>query len=134
MKKMPDLKAAYEGLYHKVTQGLREGEGSIPECYVVNRWSRAIVRAMRREKGVAWIGNINIYEETRGKPVIQEYRKGMVFNFEVAFVLPVFDQILQDMILARDMSKYTTSSADYKRIIEIFKRIEEVGGLSLIWS
>ena len=56
----------------------------------INKYSRAKIRALKREKGEAWIGLINPYKSKVAE--ITQYTRGVVINFGASFVIPRFDQ------------------------------------------
>ena len=62
----------------------------------LNKISRGIIRAVKRERGQAWIGKINVYEGHNAK--MREYKYGMVRNFEADYVIPFHDTELESMI------------------------------------
>ncbi len=97
----------------------------------INKFSRAIVRAFRREHGEAWLGNVNLYDDQSAGFV--EYVKGIVRNFEYRVLLPRHDQQLTDMIQARADAPYTGTKADGDLLDPIFDRIEAIGGICLNW-
>lgn len=97
----------------------------------INKFSRAIVRAFRREKGAAWLGNINLYGDDRADFV--EYKRGMVWNFEYRVLLPRRDQKVINMIQTRADTVYTGTAGDLELLDPIMDRIYEVGGMCLNW-
>ena len=104
------------------------GEGD----WRINKFSRAKVRAFRREHGEAWMGNINFYDET--PPNFTQYIKGIVRNFEYAFVIPHNDPVLKGLIDKRNETPYTGTEQDSMLIEPIFDRLEAIGGISLNWA
>ena len=100
-----------------------------------NRLSRAIIRAFRREHGTAWLGRINLYGDQRGNrdAILNEYQRGMVYNFQCSFIVPEHDQELEQMILDRDNAEYTGTKDDCARIDAIFAKIDTLNGLHLHW-
>lgn len=80
-----------------------------------------------------YLGKVNRYSEDEGKPYLVEYTGQMIYNFEYKFMIPVYDQKLIDMIIDRESAEYTGTAEDYKRVSAIMNRIEEIGGIYLIW-
>ncbi len=111
---------------------IREG---YPESVTeLNDASRRVVAAMKEEHGKAFLGHINLYEDTRGKPCIWEWDGGLVYNFGASFVAPVHDAELERLILERDAAQYTGTKDDAKRLLAISERLAVIGGVHLIWS
>ncbi len=100
---------------------------------ITNKYSRSIIRAFRREHGSAWLGNVNLYGDARGKPMLKEYKRGMVYNFQCSFIIPEYNQELEQLILDRDNAPSTGTKDDCKLIDAIFDKIEALNGLSLHW-
>ncbi len=96
-----------------------------------NKFSRAKVRAFRREHGQAWLGNVNLYDHT--PPNFTQYESGMVRNFSFHFAIPAPDDKLKALILERDAAPYTGTRADAPMVDAIFNRIEALGGIVLNW-
>ena len=91
---------------------------------------------MRAEKGAAWLGDVNRCGGEKGKREIWiwEWDGSPVCNFGCSFVLSAFDAELDRLLRERDAAPYTGASDDYRRINEIFARIEAVGGINLFWT
>jgi hypothetical protein len=123
---------------HQITEDFRSGyhemEAGYPIVNPLNDHQRDLIAAYAEEHGECWLGRINIYDHDRGKPIIWKWDGGLVYNFGASFVLPCFDQELVDLIVARDQAAYTGTADDYKRISEIFKRIDQLGGSYLKWN
>ena len=100
----------------------------------LNDKTRQLIAAYAEQHGQAWLGNINLYGDDRGKaekilfPLDQ-----FVCNFAAAFIVPAYDQELVDLIYERDIAPYTGTKDDSQRIDVIFNRIDALGGLSLHW-
>ena len=99
----------------------------------INGASRAIIAEVGKA-GAAWLGNVNLYEETRDKPILWEWDRGMVYNFGAAFVIPCYDAELERMIRERDNAPYTGTKDDAPRVQAILDRVDKLGGVSLIWT
>ncbi len=102
---------------------------------ITNKYSRSIIRAFRHEHGSAWLGNVNLYGDNRGKrdAILTEYTRGMVYNFQYSFIIPEYNQELEQLILDRDNAPYTGTKADCVRIDTIFAKIEALNGKHLHW-
>jgi hypothetical protein len=94
---------------------------------VLNQASRALTRAMRP----CYLVKVNRYD--KDTPHIEEYRKGMVFNFQASFAIPVNDPELLRLLEERDTAEYTGTSADSVRVDAIYKQMGELGGEILSW-
>jgi hypothetical protein len=55
-------------------------------------------------------------------------------NFQADFVLPHWDDILFDLILARAKAPYRGIAADTVAMVKIMDRIDAVGGVTLVWT
>ena len=106
--------------------------------FEINQISSDIPCAMLQEYGECWLGKINLYS---GDPLpfkLTRYKAdGTVnlCNFSFDFCIPKHDTILEKMI--NDRATYTgrySGVEDMKKIKAIFKRIEELKGMNLIWS
>ena len=101
----------------------------------INDISRSKVESALAEWGEVWLGNVNLYDEARKHPFqLVKYCGETVYTFSYHFILPVNDPVLTELIDKRDKSEYTGTSADMKMINAIFARIEELGGVSLLWA
>lgn len=130
------LTAATEELDRHAVRSLRMGGG----CFVeadgdLNDASRAVVGAMRKTHGQAWLGIVNRYRDDGDKPWIWQYDPAEgLYNFGASFVLPAYDAELERLLRERHEAEYTDVGADGRRIQAIHLRIEAVGGVSLCWS
>jgi hypothetical protein len=89
---------------------------------------------MAEENGEAWLGKINLYDEDKGKPILWKWDGSLVRNFSCAFVIPAYDANLERMIRERDESEYTGCRDDLRRIRDINRRIDNLGGVNLVWT
>lgn len=120
-------------LTREVVRGLKEGEGSLPECYGdINDASRAVVAWMANETGAAWLGDVN--RDNRSGPMLTQWDGGIVYNFGASFVVPTPDAELARLCLEREQAQYTTTQADLIRIEAIHARVEAIGGAFLTWT
>ena len=130
------VETAEKRLTDAVRDGLRLGDGCLPECYTpVNDASRAMVRAMLQDHGQAWLGKINLHsDDDRRRIMWQHEPDDTIFTFGAAFVLPCYDAELERLIRERDEAPYTGTRDDAKRIDPILQRIVAIGGVHLSWS
>jgi len=130
------VETAEKRLTDAVREGLRAGDGSLPESYTpVNSASRAMVCAMQQDHGQAWLGKINLYSDDDRQHILWQYEPGKtVYNFGAAFVLPCYDAELERLIRERDAAPYTGTRDDRKRVDAIVQRIGALGGVHLLWS
>jgi hypothetical protein len=99
-----------------------------------NNSQRHIISDIEEKNGGCWLGNINIYDSNRDKPVMWQWDEGFVYNFECSFVVPKYDEELERLILERDKTPYTCTSDDLVLVKAITDRVFEIGGRCLMWS
>jgi len=99
-----------------------------------NDKQRHLISDMYDKNGQCWLGNINIYDHNRDKPVIWKWEEEFVYNFGCAFVIPAYDEELERLILERDKTPYTGTADDYVLVSAIINRVTSLGGTCLIWS
>jgi hypothetical protein len=135
---MSDVEAASKALSGEVARSYAEGDGCLVEADEgVNEASRAVIRAMHAEHGVAWLGKINLHGDERGKAEHAAWPwdgEAPLYNFGCAWVAPVRDEELVRLILERDAAPYTGTATDSIRIERIFARLEAIGGHYLLWT
>lgn len=99
-----------------------------------NGLNRKQIEAFKDEFGAAYLGKVNYYDNERQGvikgtvPVLTEYKGETVFTFSCSFCVPCRDEQLEDSI--RRWNKSSSSAT----IDEIFDRVEELGGILLIWT
>lgn len=136
----PWAKESLDALRRAMGQNLvrcEREDGSIPESdSVTNALSRALIVAMRRENGQAWLYQINLYGESRGRreAICEEFTGQMVYNFHCGAVAPVKDEQLIDLIHERDTAEYTGTKADAERLDRIMDRLAAIKGDHLFWG
>lgn len=85
----------------------------------------------------AYIGKINRYGAERDTltidTVFSEYTGQRVYNFDANFIVPTADHELAEMIVSWN-SKNNAQPTNPNLVDKINKRIEEIGGLILLWS
>ena len=130
------VETAEKRLTHAVREGLRVGDGSLPESYTpVNDASRAMVCAVQEDHGQAWLGKINLHSDDDRRRIMWRHEPDeTIFTFDAAFVLPCYDAELERLIRERDEAPYTGTRDDAKRIDPILQRIVAIGSVHLSWS
>lgn len=98
----------------------------------LNTINRVKIRAYRRKHGQAWLGNINSHPQT--PPNYTKYEKGLVRNFEFVFIIPFPDQQLYNLIEVRNRATYTGTKQDAQLLDPVFDRIDQIGGIHLVWA
>ena len=118
------------------TEYLIQNEGMTSEFDMsINDISRNIIKAMKREQGVCFLGNVNLYGDNRGKPFkLTEYTGQKIYNFVYDFCLPCHDTQIEKMITDRDQTQYTGTKDDCVMVSAIMNRIEQLNGINLLWS
>lgn len=113
------------------------GYDKIKECCIeYNGNNQKIIEAYRKKYGRAFLGNTILNgkeaEQVRSGHAspIREYTGGEVMNFSCDFIIPVNDHLLAELIRMMTVVHFY-----HKPVIEaIFKRIEELGGIILLWT
>lgn len=139
---MSELREAQKEHTAKFFESVKKGEGWPVEADgSLNNSARRLVAAMFDEKGEAWLGHVNLHGDARFKAGATDHSKaywkwdqGMVYNFGADFVVPVFDQVLLDLIRERDLAPYTSVADDVPRVVAIHDRVAAIGGTLLSWS
>lgn len=84
----------------------------------------------------SFLGNINFYDEDRKNladhPIMREYRGQSICNFEFAFIVPKYDELLAEMIKSYNLLPFNNKRV-FAFLDAIFLRIETLGGESLTW-
>jgi len=126
---------ASQNLANEVARAIREGDGCIPEAdSALNDASRAAIAELRDRHGVAWLGDVNARE---GGRVLWEWDGSLVGNFGADFVVPAFDNDLATLLVeyrARNWQSIADRDWIAARIVAIFDRVRELGGVVLVWS
>lgn len=100
-----------------------------------NDLNRALIKVYAEKHPSCYLGNINFYGDEREALLngniscLKEYDGGEVMNFECAFVVPVKDTRLEQMI-----KHWNTNKAENETINQIFNRVDLLDGLIFIWS
>ena len=110
--------------------------GHIPEANSsLNNLQREKIAALYELRGKAYLGKINQYGDERmaltADTVFMEYTGQMVHNFDADYAVPVADRELAEMIVQWNAGGISASSALISRIQN---RINEIGGVNLMWS
>lgn len=93
-----------------------------------NTISRCKIRAFKNKFGKCFLGKINRREN---KPVLREYRRGKIYNFDCDFVIPEYDTELEKMIKEYNNKPYSRELI--KDIERIHNKIAELNGLIILW-
>jgi hypothetical protein len=101
---------------------LREGN------WKMNTIARNKIRAVKSQYGSCFLGNLNKKENQQ---ILQEYKKGMVYNFGCDFVLSEYNSELVAMI--EEYQKKPYSSQTMKDIKYIYAKVSELNGIGLYW-
>lgn len=108
---------------------LRENYGSLPECNdEFNDAIRAVIAAYTQEYNGCWLGFINLYD----RPALRPHDGSeFVCNFDADFVLPEYNQELEEMIYARDKAGLDNLMKNTRAVVD---KIKALGGEQLIWT
>lgn len=95
-----------------------------------NAISRCKIRAFKNKFGKCFLGKIN---KSANEPALKEYGQGMmVYNFDCDFAIPKYDAELENMINEYNSKPY--SEELMKDIKRIQNKIEQLGGLTILWA
>lgn len=114
-----------EGEYVKQHGGLTEADFSI------NDIQREKITAYQKQHPNMHVGLINRHDRTRN--FLQKYAGEKVYNFGWDFIIPQHDTELLKLLLAREQAAYTGTKEDVERLKPIWAKIEQLGGLYLLW-
>ena len=131
------IQKASKSLGLELIRSIFEGDGCLLEAdSLVNDTSRALIKAMQETHGDVWLGNFNVTTDhlVELKDVLWKWDGSLVYNFGAAFVLPMNDEKLGQMIMARLNAKYEGTSKDSVLLQPIMDRVRELGGELLLWS
>ncbi len=115
----------------------REGDyirqhGELTEAdFSINDIQRDKVQAYWKLHPDTHVGLVNRYDRKRN--FLQKYNGEKVLNFEWEFIIPQHDAELLRLLQVREQATYTGTKADVERLTPIWARIEQLGGLYLIW-
>lgn len=104
---------------------------------VYNDLNRKMLEAMKMIHGRLFLGGINFYDEkwkkiVSGEESIYEELLGQkVYNFDCDFAVPVPDKELEEMI--RSWNGYGRLPRKIVDVEAITSRVEQLGGINLIW-
>lgn len=118
--------------------GRSGGWGTLREADdVYNGMNRELIAALKLMHGTAFLGNVNFYGEDHKlaamgqKSVYEEYTGQPVYNFHCSFCVPVADKTLEDLI--RSWNGNDTLPKKRIDVDAIVNRVEEIGGINLLW-
>ena len=118
-----------------IHRGEHEMEAGFPYENPLNDLQRELIATFAAQHGgEAWLGKVNLYDGDNRERVLWKWDGGMVLNFGASFVIPAYDDQLERLILKRDRAPYTGTREDYRRVTEIYDRMEAVGGMNLLWN
>lgn len=120
------VKEASERLGRELARVRAEGHAAIPESDSrVNEASRAIVDAMAKEHGEAWLALEN---PRKGEQFVWKWDGSTVYNFGADMVLPCDDAELRRLLAAfREKSSIMGIRA-------VHDRLSAIGGQILLWG
>lgn len=120
------VKEASERLGRELARIRAEGHDTIPEADSrVNDASRAIVDAMAKEHGEAWLALVN---PRNGEESLWKWDGSTVYNFGADMVLPCDDAELRRLLAA------FRQKSSIMEIKAIHDRLSTIGGQLLIWG
>ena len=95
---------------------------------IQNALARAVIRKVRNAgNGKCYLGR---YSRNEWDPYgLQEYRHGMVYNFQYDFVIPEFDPQIQEWLL-----EYQHHHEPFTLIEKIGDQVLEMNGFIIFWS
>ncbi|MBE6954496.1 MAG: hypothetical protein E7449_01115 [Ruminococcaceae bacterium] len=103
----------------------------------VNDTNRELIAAYKLRYGTCYLGDVNIHNNERRKAVTsgqgsvyEEYTGQTVYNFGCDFVVPVKDEALEARIAEWNRDGWPK---DASLVDSIMDRIDQIGGIHLIW-
>lgn len=101
-----------------------------------NHLNQEIIKAFKMAYGVGFLGSVNYYDEERKKivagekSVYEEYTGQKVFNFQCSFIVPTQDEELERLIREWNAGRRCQTGPN---VDEILSRVDEIGGIHIIW-
>lgn len=101
-----------------------------------NHLNREIIKAFKMAHGVGFLGSVNYYDEERKKivagekSVYEEYTGQKVLNFQCSFIVPTQDETLERLIREWNAGRRCQTGPN---VDEILSRVDEIGGIHIIW-
>lgn len=92
-----------------------------------NDLQRQLVAAFHKENPGAHVGKVNRYDPQ--KELLYPYAGEKVYNFQIDFIVPGFDQALLDMLAEWNSGGRPASLAG-----DIYDRVTQLGGYNLSFS
>lgn len=102
--------------------------------FSINDISRAKIDAIKDEFGDCYLFKINRYDGDEDKPFIVRYVGQKVYNFEYSGAIPVDDEKMLELLKDYAENSGFKEGKMMNKIEAIYNRIEELKGVSLIWS
>lgn len=115
-----------------LARSVAAGEHELEASGRLNDRSRLMVAAYRNEHGAAWLGKANADSDLGGDDrTLWEWDGSTVYNFGACFVLPAYSEEVDRLI--REYREGGLAGM-YGRAERLFRRVEELGGSTLLWN
>lgn len=106
--------------------------GSLQE----NNWQLEIVNGeivgkMHYDFGGCWLWQVNAHNPD---DIVKEHHPDSADFWGASFVTPTYDAELERLIKLRLAAPYLGTDVDRVAVNQVFNRMEEIGGISLLWS
>jgi hypothetical protein len=112
-------------------RSIAEGDGCPTESDDrLNEASRSLIAAVRESHGAAYLWRFNPV----GEVICRKWNGEIVYNFDADAVTPIDDRELLKLIGDRITAPYTGTHEDARRLDLILDKLEEVGGMVLVWA
>mgnify|MGYP001117234141 CR=1 FL=1 len=123
------LQAAITAMNNEFAKAVKASGSIFPveACDDLNDASRHVIERMIAENGEAWLVNINTNAESLTKADTSADGWNL-YNFCAQAVVPCNDEVLKQLI--NDFK----SSRDTKILDSALDRVDELGGITLVWS
>ena len=112
---------------------------NLPEAdEILNDLNREKLKALKELHGHLYLGRINIHDTAKrirvvegAEEVYEELLDQPIYNFCCDFAVPVKDKTLSDLIRAWNAGVTISGMKDAQKITE---RVEQLGGMNLMWT
>ena len=129
---------AAKALTNAVVDSMMENEGNVGEAESrINDASRKLIAAIEETHGEAWLGFMERQRKDLlmpSKEVMWKWGGDLVYNFGADFVVPRFDQELDNLIKERSDAPYEGVAKDKIWVDKIANRVAAINGHLLLWS
>lgn len=126
-----------EKLTYEYIRRNRPYGGTSERAPSINDISRALIEAIRREKGTCFLSKINLTGKERDNSDYHftPYVGQTIYNFDYTLALPQEDEALRQLIIEHNRAHmpYDSKSA-FERIQRISDRVDEIGAFRLLWA